>query len=240
MRVTTGLALVLALAAAGEPASVAAPRLAEGDSWTYNAATEDRTGWHQRQVQSTVEHASAMSIAISNKEVGAPTPPREVVFGPEWTRVRSVNGKETIVNRPLAFPLAPGKGWALDYTEDHPTRDRLKQEVKLQYSVVGWEDVTVPAGTFHALKIEADGSWTGVNAPRVGAVAATQADAAGATSVTQTLRSGPTTVTGRMYKALWYAPAVKRWVKMVEEDYSASGVRNERTTNELAAFKVAN
>ena len=59
-------------------------------------------------------------------------------------------------------------------------------------------------------------------------------------TVTQTQRSGPTSVTGRLYKALWYAPAVKRWVKMVEEDYAGSGTRNARSTNELTAFKVAN
>jgi hypothetical protein len=240
MRVTTGAALILVLAAAGEPTSIPAPRLAEGDSWTYAATTEDKTGWHQRQVRSTVEHASALSIAVSNQEVGAPTPAREILFGPEWSRVRSVNGKEVVVNRPLAFPLAPGKGWTLGYTEDHPTRDRLRQEIRLQYSVVGWEDVTVPAGTFHALKIEADGSWTGVNAPSAGAVAGTHVDAGGSTTVTQTQRSGPSTVTGRLYKALWYAPAVKRWVKLVEEDYSGSGTRNARATNELTAFKVAN
>jgi hypothetical protein len=45
-------------------------------------------------------------------------------------------------------------------------------------------------------------------------------------------------VTGRLYKAFWYAPEVKRWVKSVEEYYSNGGVRNERYTQELESFKA--
>jgi hypothetical protein len=44
-------------------------------------------------------------------------------------------------------------------------------------------------------------------------------------------------VTGRLYKAFWYAPEVKRWVKSVEEHYSNGGVRDERYTQKLASFK---
>ena len=34
-------------------------------------------------------------------------------------------------------------------------------------------------------------------------------------------------------------PTVKRWVKSVEEYYSAGGVRSERHTDEMEAYKVA-
>jgi hypothetical protein len=43
--------------------------------------------------------------------------------------------------------------------------------------------------------------------------------------------------TGRTYKAFWYAPEVKRWVKSVEEYYGSGGVRNESYTTELESFK---
>ncbi len=47
------------------------------------------------------------------------------------------------------------------------------------------------------------------------------------------------TVTGRLYQAYWYAPAVKREVKSVEENYDTSGVRNARFTNELESYRIA-
>jgi hypothetical protein len=56
-------------------------------------------------------------------------------------------------------------------------------ERKLKYRVVGWEDVEVPAGKFKALKIEADGSWSGEIAARTTASTATQAGAQGTTAV---------------------------------------------------------
>ena len=47
------------------------------------------------------------------------------------------------------------------------------------------------------------------------------------------------TVAGRTYKAFWYVPEVRRWVKSVEEYYGSGGVRNERYTDELESFQLA-
>ena len=41
---------------------------------------------------------------------------------------------------------------------------------------------------------------------------------------------------GRLYKAFWYVPEVKRWVKSVEEYFDAGGTRTERYQSELEAF----
>jgi hypothetical protein len=100
--------------------------------------------------------------------------------------------------------------------------------------------VEVPAGKFKALKIEADGSWSGEIAPKTTATIATQAGAQGTTAVAQTANITAETVTGRLYQAYWYAPEVKREVKSVEENYDTNGVRNARFTNELESYKVAN
>jgi len=45
--------------------------------------------------------------------------------------------------------------------------------------------------------------------------------------------------TGRLYKAFWYVPEVKRWVRSIEEDCSSTGVRNARYTMELETFQGA-
>jgi hypothetical protein len=111
---------------------------------------------------------------------------------------------------------------------------------RLKYRVVGWEDVEVPAGKFKALKIEAEGSWSGEIAPQTTASAASQAGALGTTAVVQTVNVKAETVTGRLYQAYWYAPEVKREVKSVEENYDTNGVRTARFTNDLESYKVAN
>ena len=46
-------------------------------------------------------------------------------------------------------------------------------------------------------------------------------------------------IEGRTYKALWYVPEQRRWVKSVEEYYAGNGVRNERYTAELESSKLA-
>jgi hypothetical protein len=151
-----------------------------------------------------------------------------------------MGGKETVVHRPFTFPMSVGKTWDLEFTEDHPNNKNHKSETrKLKYRVVGWEDVEVPAGKFKALKIEAEGSWSGEIAPRTTASIANQAGAQGTTAVAQTVNVREETVTGRLYQAYWYAPDVKREVKSVEENYDTNGIRSARFTNELESYKVA-
>jgi hypothetical protein len=186
-----------------------------------------------------VTHANAEAIGIAVKVVGSTAPPVEQLLGPDWSRVRSVNGHTTVVNRPLAFPLSVGKTWTIDYVEDHPNRQHTSEHYHTPYKVVGWEDVSVPAGTFHAIKIEADGEWSAAIAPGVTAASGARVDAQGTTTVVQTNRITPSTVSGRTYHAFWYVPSIRRWVKSVEEYYGAGGVRNASYKSELESFKPA-
>ena len=55
----------------------------------------------------------------------------------------------------------------------------------------------------------------------------------------QSRKVTPQSATGRLYKAFWYVPEINRFVKSVEEYYSAGGVRNERYTDELDSYKIA-
>lgn len=217
------------------------PRVSANDTWTYQYTAETRTAaWRQTRVENTVVRASANEIVLSNKTVGSSMPPNEGLVGADWSRMRSVNGRETVVNRPFAFPLAIGKSWEVDYTETPPAnRAHSSEHWHSNFKVTGWEDVTVPAGTFHALKIEAEGSWTAVLAPAVSGASGARVDARGATTVIQTNRTTAAPYSGRSYKAFWYVPAVKRWVKADEEYYDSGGVRNEKYVSELVSYKVA-
>ncbi len=227
------------LAAPAAAQSVEAPRIADDDSWTYQDTIENRTGWHQVRIESIVLRAGADSIETSAKQAGSTMPPKVQLAAPDWARFRSVNGHETVVNRPLSFPLRIGKSWQLDYVEDHPNRQHSSEHFRSVYRVIGWEEVVVPAGSFHAIKIEAEGDWQAAIAPGIATDAGGRVDAQGATTVLQTHRITAGIVSGRTYKAFWYVPAVKRWVKSVEEYYDANGVRNERYMDELTSYKVS-
>jgi hypothetical protein len=240
MRMILAAAVGVLCAMGARAETIGAPKVDVGDSWVYQSTLEDRTGWHQTRWELHVERVSGATIAVDVKQAGSTMPPGEQLQGADWSRTRSINGHETTVNRPMAFPMTIGKSWTVEYSEDHPNRQHSSEHVRNAYKVVGWEDVTVPGGTFHALKIEADGDWSAIIAPAVAAVSGSRVDEQGSTSLVQTNRAIPGPVSGRIYKAFWYVPSVKRWVKSVEESYSANGTRSQRLTMELVTASVVN
>lgn len=220
--------------------SVDRPILKPGDTWTYKLTTEkSTTDWTQSHEVFTVSRATQSSIYFQSKQEGSTQPPRELVTGIDWSRVRDVNGKETVVNRPLAFPLAVGKTWELDYTEQHPNKAHKTETFHSKYTVIGYESIQVPAGTFNAVKIEAEGRWEAEIEPNQSAQATIQASQNGTVSIAQVNKTLATTATGRSYKAFWYAPEVKRFVRSEEEYFNNSGVRTERYTSELESFALS-
>lgn len=231
--------LGMALASGAQAQPVAARQVVPNDTWTYQHTAETRTGgWQQTRVESTVVRVGSRAIALSNHLAGSTAPPVEQLTGLDWSRLRSVNGHETVVNRPLSFPLSIGKTWEVEYAKDHPNRQHSSERIKTTYKVVGWEDITVAAGTFRALKLEAEGEWAAAVAPAVSAMSSARVDAGGTASVVQTDKTSAAVFTGRTYKAFWYVPAVKRWVKSVEDYYDPNGVRYERSADELESFRV--
>jgi hypothetical protein len=215
------------------------PTIKSGDTWVYRVTTEkSTTGWSQTRDETTVTRVTPSSIYYTLKASGSTQPPKELFAGLDWSRVRDVNGKETTVNRPLSFPLTVGKTWDLQYTEPHPNKNFRSEEWSIKYTVVGLETVEVPAGKYNALKIEAEGRWTADLEPAQTVTQGAQSNADGTSMSTQVQKIKERTVTGRTYKAFWYVPEVKRWVKSIEEYYGSGGVRNESYTGELESFKA--
>jgi len=187
-----------------------------------------------------VSRVTSSSIYFSSKQSGSTQPPRDLIAGLDWRRIRDVNGKETTVNQPLAFPLAPGNSWDVEYTEQHPNKVHKFEQWQATFKAIGYETVDVPAGKFNALKIEAEGHWTAELEPSQTVVQGAQTAESNTTMVTEVKKTTAIPINGRTYKAFWYAPEVKRWVKSVEEYYGNGGVRNERYTGEMESFKLAN
>lgn len=220
--------------------SVDAPALKAGDAWVYAVTTETGTqGWVRKDQQVSVERVSADDVLIALKQDGSSQPPVEVMRGLDWSRSRDINGKQQIVSQPLLFPLSEGKKWVLDYTEANPNQLHTSETIHCKYVVTGWEDVQVPAGKFKALKIEGEGEWSALLAPRVAASAHAVSTLGGTAALTQSQRVVPRTISGRLYRAYWYVPALKRYVKSVEENYNPEGARSQRITEELASSQMA-
>jgi hypothetical protein len=227
-------------AAAALPQSLSAPAVKAGDTWTYRQTTEKATsGWSQSRDETTVTRVTSSTIYYTVKPSGSTQPAKELFSGLDWSRARDINGTETIINKPLAFPLTVGKAWEVHYVEQHPTNKAHKSEEWLhKFAVVGFEPVEVPAGKFNALKVEEEGHWTAELEPTQTVVQGAQSNAEGTSMTTQLQKTRETTVSGRTYKAFWYVPEIKRWVKSVEEYYGNGGVRSESYTSELESFKL--
>jgi len=238
---TTACAILAATAAAwaAAPEPPGAPAVHAGDTWTYRLTREKASsGWSQSRDETTVSRVTSSSIYYTVKASGSTQAPKELFSGLDWSRSRDVNGKETIVNRPFSFPLTVGKTWNVDYTEQHPNKAHKSENWTSKFTVVGYETVEVPAGKFNALKIEAEGHWTAEIEPTQSVVQGANSTAEGTSMTTEVQKAREGAATGRTYKAFWYVPEVKRWVKSVEEYYGAGGVRNESYVGELESFKV--
>jgi hypothetical protein len=217
--------------------SIDAPVVTAGDIWTYRATVEKGSASSiQMRQEILVTRVTASTIFYIIKSSSTPIP-QEVFSGLDWGRMRSVNGKEIAINKPFSFPLAEGKTWELAYDEDKPGGNYLRQSIENKFVVVGYETVDVPAGSFLALKIEAEGRWSARVAASKSSASA-QTDVQGnTTAANQTRNLSERDTSGRLYKAYWYSPEIKRWVKSIEENYSSSGTRSERFTSELESFK---
>ena len=223
------------------------PNVKPGDTWTYQSTTELTANqakqtpaqFIESHYEVTVIRTGSTGILIARKQRGSKLPAMEMLLGSDWSRSRSINGEETVVNRPLQFPLKPGKSWEMKFTENNPNSEFKSYETKLTYTVIGWEEVSVPAGKFKALKIEVDGRWKNEREPSTDTFRGTRTSQGGTTNLTQSRKSGPTTFSGKLYRIYWYVPEAKTYVKSIEESFFTSGTLSRRITDQVESFKVS-
>jgi hypothetical protein len=141
-------------APAGMPASVPAPSIAAGDSWTYRVR-DGFTSLPRGDQRHEVTRVAADRIEIAGMvERGDGIQ----VYDREWNWLRRpATDLQTFEYSPayqaFAFPLTPGKTWRSEATATDPG-DGRRFPVRIEGRVLGWERVKVPAGEFDALKIE--------------------------------------------------------------------------------------
>ena len=235
------LAGALAFSSIGWAQEAPAPALHEGDKWVYSVKVEKPpAGSSTRHWENTIQRVGSAGMVLATKPVDSNLPATETAFEKDWSRVVSINGRMTTTNKYFDFPLRVGKTWEVAVTQEHPTPAVKVVRNKLEYKVIGWEDVTVPAGTFKALKIEADGEWYN-EFERTNAVASSvaQAGPGGGTTASQTrVPATPEPQAGRFYRSIWYLPDAKREIKSVLETINPRGGITQRDTSELESFNV--
>lgn len=239
MNLIKALALSVALASSHCLAeSIGAPKIAIGDTWTYQKTIEKPPNtWNQTRDEFTVVRVTSNAILTSVKLSGSTQTPREFLVAKDWSSSRLIDEVETTVYKPLDFPLSTGKSWTLKYTIPNPNPKIKYSRYDLKYTVGESESVEVPGGKFKAVKIEGEGRWSDELEPGQVVTQSAQTNANGTSMTTDTRKVPDIKRSGTVYHAYWYVPDLKRWVKSVEEIYLPDGSRGERKTSELVSFR---
>jgi hypothetical protein len=141
-------------AAASDTSQIAAPSLHSGDVWV------DRIRGADREFRIESINDNKMEVSFWGSEMTTDQALNIFVYRSltESSSEPSVSTKPGIW---FAFPLYPGKTWDNSYDWEMkgaaPAQGRAEDHGK----VLGWEDIQVPAGTFHALKVEVNSRFYG-------------------------------------------------------------------------------
>ena len=229
--------------------TVAAPNVEVGDKWVYTVKESNDLAAAQK---AKGEKRTYITETITDKEIILEVLSGQNSFGKatydrQWNLISIPDSHphDLWIFHPnsarFSFPLHEGKKWMARYD--------VKTEVWeaaciVDATVIGWEKVTVPAGTFDAIKIVNKVKWKGDRTDK--AIEDTQlrtADVGGISKSSLKYYEGEGELT------LWYAPEVKTFVKSVWDlTEIPSGIPNHlqlmlKRTNvqifELANYKMS-
>jgi hypothetical protein len=122
-----------------------------GDNRVY-AVLEPISRVEQRISDLTVTEVTDNHIQVTDK-----TSSHIALYDRQWALKKAGSRKYSPPVQAVSFPMHPGKTWEHTNTYTHASCGATTSELKNE--VVGWEDVTVPAGTFRALRIDSSGYW---------------------------------------------------------------------------------
>ncbi len=215
---------------------VAQPDIKEGDTWRYSIKVD----WNGFKSISDVreDHISWVgpsNFALSYASVDGKSTRGAMLLQRDWSTRRQFNHVDSVFTQRFSFPMSPGKSWevqlSLPYDQTHHS-----------YEVVGWEKVTVPAGTFDALRVEDHGTGVWQHELYPIPVLPMPPGAGGSrTSPSPTERANQVTSSpagGRISSSYWYVPSIKREVKSIEEEYDATGTLQGRITFQLTSYAL--
>ena len=192
-------------ARASDPDVIAAPpTFTVGDTWTFKAyrtLDEARTPGsdHIRVTTGVVREVRDNGDVLIVDPQGNPSALRNRDFN----LIERQTDRRVRTYKPFwplyRYPMRTGDRYDAEVTHDHSTRSGVTIARKATVRVVGWETVTVPAGTFRAIKVETSGEY----------------------------RTSDNNSNGTFKEAAWLAPVAKMLfvLSSYEEDWGASGGR---------------
>jgi hypothetical protein len=132
------------------------PSIRVGDTYVYESRDPDNPGANlttRRTVTSTKGHVVLSSLSLDSKNAK----PRTLRFDREWNLLatRSPDGSGRDYAPALKyydFPLFPGKTWQQTTTETNIKTGAVRTHTVFG-SAESWEMVSVPAGTFRAIRV---------------------------------------------------------------------------------------
>jgi hypothetical protein len=192
------------------------PRPKPGDTWAYRSHSiwknvPERTFQHHALVVSDSEIKESMSLS------GAATPVDTQTFRNTPSVIeRRLQGVTRQEFSPflLAFgSVDVGRVWkSLKIPEE---ADPFFTGWYTEAKVIGWERVTVPAGSFNAIRVDVQSARRGTGNP-----AMASAELA------------------RIFQSIWFVPEVKRPVKEVRTTYAVGGNRLDQDTYDLVEYRL--
>lgn len=193
----------------GQPREVPAAALRVGDTWRY-VIRDAMTGLVTDRVtfRVTVADEAGYSVAEESQKSGH----FEARFDRDLNPVRWRNRAFDPAYPRYAFPLAVGKTWRATVRSSAVPAVRygtLLEQVSA--TVRGWERVTVPAGTFVALRVELAIDWRD---------------------------SDDAQVWGNSSDTFWYVAAVRSAVLRHRVDFPQGRIESNNSVTELASYSV--
>ena len=183
-----------------------------GDRWVYHREIRDGEALTRRNyVTLTLTASDANGFEVETSDSGTP-----IRFDPDGNvfSMPAPRGGGTLVFDPVdsrfRFPLQPGDSWSARSREVSP---QFVKEADSRITVMGWESLKVPAGSFQALKVSqvSNKNWT----PFPGQSAASK-------RVTH----------------LWYVPALRTFARYETLEVTARGEVLADQSWELDSFKL--
>ena len=182
-----------------------------GSTFTYQRVDDPGTAKQQvngeQVVTITGESANGYAATIKQPPGYSSAPPESLSLDLSWKR--TVDGQPADT-RWLSFPLEAGKSWSSAGKDLWVSPQGYHGNDDITYKVVGVEDVTVPAGTFKAVRVHGQGWWNITQGPKV---------------------------SGQAVIDIWYSPDVRNIVRV---EYTHVRTFNTgRWAFELTAYKLS-
>ena len=133
--------------ASADSGQIPPPSLHSGDVWV------DRIQGADREFRIEAVHGDTMDVSYWGAEQVTDSNLNIIVY----RSLTESSSEPSVSSKPgmwFVFPLYPGKTWVNDFDWYMKGAAPSKGKGEDRGRVIGWEDIQVPAGTFHALKVE--------------------------------------------------------------------------------------